>query len=63
MYVCKTSNWCFYKKVMILLNHSQLDWPTKMSTITTKMIKEVINEMIDKAVENRIGDLENSEVC
>ena len=48
---------------MIQLNHSQLDWPTKMSTITTKMIKEVINEMIDKAVENRIGDLENSEVC
>ena len=48
---------------MILLNHSQLDWPIKMSTITREMIKEAINEMIDKAVENRIGDLENSEVC
>ena len=48
---------------MILLNHSQLYWLTKMSTITTEMIKEVINEMIDKAVESRMGNVENSEVC
>ena len=48
---------------MILLNHSQLYLPTKMSTITTEMIKEVIVKIIDKAVESEMGDVENSEVC
>ena len=48
---------------MILLSHSQLYWLTKMLTITTEMIKEVIVQMIDKAVESRMGDVENSEVC
>ena len=48
---------------MILMNHSQLDWLIKILTITREMIKKTINEMIDRAVDNRISDLENSEVC
>ena len=48
---------------MILLNHSQLDWPTKMSTMNREMIKQAIIEMVNKAIDNRAGGMENSEVC
>ena len=34
-----------------------------MATITTKMIKEAVVEMIDEVVEGEMGDVESNEVC